>query len=181
MFSRSPGSELRGKLSATTEERQPRKIGCLVYLWGGGALLLILFWFNIVRSVPPKVAPEITYITEPRTPSGLFVDYRQAIEQAMYPPEMATDDNGYRMVMRALGPMEKTSDEYTQQRYEKLGLDFIRDMPTLPFVDQYGYIDQRYKFRPERKRWVLSVQRNRSLSSRIKITFTFSENRRVNA
>ncbi|MCL2624518.1 MAG: hypothetical protein FWD31_12720, partial [Planctomycetaceae bacterium] len=150
-------TEIRGKLSAATDERQPRKIGCLVYLWGGGAVLLILFWFNIVRSVPPRVAPEITYITEPRSvvgpeyrrSDGRFVDYRSAIEQAVSPPEMATDDNGYRLVMRAIGPMEKTSDEYTQQRYEKLGLDFIRDKPTLAFNDPYTYIHLRYEFRPE--------------------------------
>ncbi|MCL2119516.1 MAG: hypothetical protein FWH27_13930, partial [Planctomycetaceae bacterium] len=138
------------KLSAAQEEQQPRKIGCLAYLWGGGAVLLILFWFNVMRSVPPRVAPEITHITEPRTPDGRFVDYMAAIEAMVYPPEMATDENGYRMVMRAIGPMEKSLlPEHTQRRYEKLGLDFILDKPTLAFADQYTFFDSRYKYRPE--------------------------------
>jgi hypothetical protein len=137
------------RLTPESEGQQPRKIGCMTYFCVAVFVLVVLFWYNMLRSVPLKIAPETTYITEPRTPDGRFVDYIAAIEQRAYPPEMRTDDNGFRMVLRAIGPIEKTDPEVTRQRYEKLGLDDIFDKPTLAFIDADNYISLRYKYRPE--------------------------------
>lgn len=137
------------KLTAEAHSENPRKIGCMVYLWGGGAILLIVFWFNVFRSVPPRVSPETTHVTEPRTPDGRFVDYMAAVEEFVYPPEMMTDNNGYRLVMRTIGPLEKSSDDITQKRYAMLGLDYIFDKPTVPYMDPYEYFKRRYDLYPE--------------------------------
>ena len=139
------------KMSTAEPEKQPRKIGCLTYLWGGGLVFLLLFWFNILRSVPLRISPETTHITEPLTPDGKMVDYIAAAEQKAYPPEMKTDDNGFRIVFRAIGPIEKSADiDHTQQRYEKLGLDMINDQPTLKFLDAIEYFSSIDKISPEK-------------------------------
>jgi len=65
-------------------------------------LLLLLMWYNNTHSVPLRVSPETTWITEPLTPDGKHVDYPAAVKQRLYPPEIATDDNGYRLVFRHL-------------------------------------------------------------------------------
>ena len=139
------------KMSAAELEDKPRKIGCLTYLWVGGLVFLVLFWFNILRGVPLRVSPETTHITEPLTPNRQIVDYVAAAEQKVYPPEMKTDDNGYRIIFRMIGPIDKSADlDHTQQRYEKLGLDMINDQPMLKFTDAYDYFSNAYKFDPEK-------------------------------
>jgi hypothetical protein len=114
----------------------------------------------VLRSVPLRISPETTHVTEPLTPDGRFVDYFAAVEQHAYPPEMATDDNGYRMVLRASGPIERSSSpDETQQRYEKLGLDYIHDKPTLTYMDADTFISYRYKYRPEDFETVVAAMR----------------------
>jgi hypothetical protein len=86
--------------------------------------------------VPLVISRETTYITEPLTADGKRVDYFAAAERIMYPPEMATDDNGYRMVVQALGPSAENTPEDRFQIYEKLGLD-PNIAPTLTYEDPY--------------------------------------------
>ena len=133
--------------------------GCWTYCCVIGFALIVLVWFNIFRSGPPlRIAKETTYITEPLTPDGRFVDYFAALEQRVYPPAVlfgrstgiATDDNGYRVVFRALGDfMNETKDfELLKQRYEKLGLDVNRDKLTLTYIEPGEYFKNRYFSHP---------------------------------
>jgi hypothetical protein len=89
--------------------------------------------------VPLVISRETTYITEPLTADGKRVDYFAAAERIMYPPEMATDDNGYRMVVQALGPSAENTPEDRLQIYEKLGLDPDIE-PTLTYEDPFDVL-----------------------------------------
>ncbi len=95
-------------------------------------LLAIFIYWNFLRWPELKISRETTYITEPLTADGTRVDYLAAYEREFYPPEMKTDDNGYRLVVRALGPgvLSYASDlsdfdkaAVYAQICEKLGLD----------------------------------------------------------
>ena len=64
-------------------------------------LLLLLGWLGLsVMMVPPLIiSKETTYVTGPLTADGQ-IDYFKALEERTYPPEMKTDDNGYRIFVR---------------------------------------------------------------------------------
>ena len=125
-------------------EKQP-KAGKTSRLRKWGRRLAVLFglfliWYVLVgRGVPPRISHETTWITEPRTADNKWIDYCKAYEQTYYPPEMKTDDNGYRIIARHLGLPEyeltyydfKTKERKSYdldkaalrtQGYEKLGL-----------------------------------------------------------
>ncbi len=84
-----------------------KRFGCLARFAKYGAVLLVLLavfvYWNFVRTPRLKISKETTYITEPLTSDGTRVDYFAALEQEFYRPEMKTDDNGYRLIVRALG------------------------------------------------------------------------------
>jgi len=109
-----------------------------------GSILLILavtVWYFCLYASPLKISPETTYITAPLMSDGKRIDYFRAWEERAYPPEMKTDDNGYRILVRAIGDITKYSEfgssTFTMrdldpeplrlQVYEKLGLD-----PSIP-------------------------------------------------
>ncbi|MCL2622727.1 MAG: hypothetical protein FWD31_03580, partial [Planctomycetaceae bacterium] len=154
-------SSVLPKITPEENQQQPTwKFGCWTYFCVIAFALIVLVWFNIFRSGPPlRIAKETTYIIEPLTPDGLYVDYFAALEQRVYPPTVlfgrstgiATDDNGYRVVFRALGDFgNETKDfELLKQRYEKLGLDVIRDKPTLTFVEPHFFLVNRIRSNPE--------------------------------
>ena len=70
------------------------------------------------------ISEETTRITGPLT-ADRHVDFFKALEQWAYPPELATDDNGFRIFVRLFGSASITrDDEFLRfQMYEKLGLD----------------------------------------------------------
>ncbi|MCL2120479.1 MAG: DUF1559 domain-containing protein, partial [Planctomycetaceae bacterium] len=143
----------------------PRKIGCLTYCVVGVIVLIVLVWFNIFRHGPPlRIAKETTYITEPLTPDGLDVDYFAALEQRVYPPEMQTDDNGYRVVFRTLGDFSNRTRDFDQmqQRYEKLGLDALRDKPTLTYIEPEEFFKNRYISHPEEFEDVIAAEKEKA-------------------
>ena len=117
-------------------------------LFLGGLVLLCLFgfvvWICLFHEVPLEISPETTYITEPLTADGRQVDYFRAIELMRYPPNMKTDENGFRMIIRAIGVLKDTAGKSyaTAQIYEKLGLDPAVP-PTMTFEDPLEFI-QRY-------------------------------------
>ncbi|MDO5566591.1 MAG: DUF1559 domain-containing protein [Planctomycetia bacterium] len=75
---------------------------CFVTLF---ALCFIAILYVLIDAWPlggVTISPETTLITSPRTPDGKAVDYRQFfIDQS--PMNIATDDNGFRVVARELG------------------------------------------------------------------------------
>ncbi len=129
------------------KSRFGRFTGCAKY---GGVPLVVLavfLYWNLLRTPPLRISKETTYITQPLTSDGTRVDYFAALEQELYPPEMKTDDNGYRLIVRALGVSEDTEWESDKgidrearvaQVYEKLGLD-PAVKPTMTFMEPFEY------------------------------------------
>jgi hypothetical protein len=124
--------------------------GCAKY----GAVPLVLLtafvYWNFLRTPRLRISKETTYITQPLTADGTRVDYFAALEQELYPPEMKTDDNGYRLIVRALGASADSSGEAdegmdtqarTAQVYEKLGLD-PAVKPTMTFMEPYQFVQE---------------------------------------
>ena len=93
----------------------------------------------LIPAPPLVISEETTRITGPLTADGQ-IDFFKAIEEKMYPPELATDDNGFRIFTRQFGHVGYTrewedSEFYRLQKYQKLGLD--PDVPpTLTFPEE---------------------------------------------
>jgi hypothetical protein len=111
-------------------------------VFGVMAAAIAAFYFGYVRNVPLQIAAETTHLTEPLTSDGTRVDYFAASEQMIYPPEMATEENGYRMIVEALGVVEDISPEDARQIYEKLGLD-----PETPVTLTYAMTGNGWRMR----------------------------------
>ena len=142
-------------------QNQPKKRGCRRGCQGCLIAIVILavplVWFNIPS--PLRVSKETTYVLGPMTSDGKRIDYFRAMEERFYPPEMKTDDNGFRMMVRAMGasfPTERrVQDPNTLewitvefdpeplqlQVYEKLGLDPSIE-PTLTLVSATVFIER---------------------------------------
>lgn len=107
-------------------------------------LIYFLLLFLLFRGASLKISPETTYITEPLTADGTRVDYFRAIELETYPPTMKTDGNGYRVIVRALGPgidpATPDADLLARQVYEKLGLD-PTVKPTMSYITPYDFLE----------------------------------------
>jgi len=154
-------------------QNQPKKRGCRRGCQGCLIALVILavpfVWFNI--PTPLRVSKETTYVLGPMTSDGKRIDYFRAMEERFYPPQMKTDENGYRMLVRAIGtafPTERREQdpktlEWTTveldpeplriQVYEKLGLDPTIP-PTLTLTCACTFIAHYVKDRPEeRDKW----------------------------
>lgn len=97
-----------------------------------------VFWMILSHDIPLEISKETTYITEPLTEEGL-VDYFRALELKRYPKNMKTDENGYRILVRELGPSSDGEDPLAQQTYEKLGLD-PTTKPTVTYEEPYAFL-----------------------------------------
>jgi hypothetical protein len=124
------------------------------WLIGGGSTLLILaaLYFVCIYAPPFVVSETTTRITGPLTDDGQ-IDFLKALEQQFYPPELATDDNGFRIFVRQFGNISEQSGSWEtnefnrKQKYKKLGLD--PDIPpTLEFPQDPGEI---YRYALEAK------------------------------
>lgn len=126
-------------------EKQPpsRKNGCRRGCLAALAICLVLsfpLWWIGCHTTPLRVTHETTRAMGPMTSDGKRLDYFLAYEQKFYPPEMQTDENGYRIWVRAVGDLSqrdgwdpKTGDPvpldenlrelFRRQVYEKLRLD----------------------------------------------------------
>lgn len=130
----------------TSDQTQPLPKASLVTkrrFWSWLALFTIgvalaaavAFYLNYVRDIPLQISAETTYITEPLTGDGR-VDYFTAAESLHYPPELATDENGFRLLVQSLDVSSDASPEQRRQIYEKLGLDPSLS-PTLTYEDPH--------------------------------------------
>jgi len=80
--------------------------------------LLLLFVVAAISSAPPLLAEvpalviseETTRITGPLTADGQ-INFFKALEQWASPPELATDDNGFRVFVRLFGSDSVTRDD----------------------------------------------------------------------
>ena len=139
------------KLTPEENVEKPRKIGCITIMWIVALILIFLVWYNGLRSVPLRITPETTYITEPLTPDGKHVDYVTAVKQKLYPPGVATDDNGYRLVFQRVqypGRLRDMSPQVVQKFYEELGLN-PNIPPDLPYTDIWSFCRRLEAAEPE--------------------------------
>ncbi len=118
-----------------------RQLGCIAA--GLGLLVVLLMvtvYLCVFRSVPLRISKETTYITEPLTPDGKRVDYFAAWEQQTYPQDIATDENGYRLMVQHLGkPPEATSAHFAQV-CEKLGLSADTLDPDMTLQEPHDFL-----------------------------------------
>ena len=129
-------------LSETTDDKKlrPKQIGCLCLALGLAALLVsAAVYFFVLRSVPLKISKETTYVTQPLKPGGKHVDYLAAWEQEFSPKDIATDENGYRLIVKHLG---MTSDALPFQSpliCQKLGLPDT-SQPDMKLEEPYPFL-----------------------------------------
>ena len=93
---------------------------------------LFLLWLFTPKVIPLVISEETTRITGPLTDDGRIL-YHKALEQRIYPPELVTDDNGFRLFIRQFGDagvalnggdyMKENSEFFRLQVYAKLALD----------------------------------------------------------
>ena len=92
---------------------------------------LLVGWVFLIHRVIPApplvISEETTRITGPLTADGQ-IDFLKALEELTYPPELATDENGFRIFVRLFGDVARYDEPedrefYRLQKYEKLGLD----------------------------------------------------------
>ncbi|MFO7905457.1 MAG: DUF1559 domain-containing protein, partial [Pirellulaceae bacterium] len=122
-----------------------RRMGCF---WrAAGLILVILIAGTIYRqftSIPLRISEETTHITEPLTSDGKHVDYFAAIEQEAYPEGMATEKNGYRLIVEHLGMPEDCSLEDYREIRRKLGLapSTTDNQPDMSFQEPHDFLTE---------------------------------------
>ena len=108
----------------TIEHRNLRRkqLCCIFALLGLIAMsLIVAVYIFVFRTVPLQISKETTYITEPLKSDGKQVDYFAAWEQQTYPKNIATEENGYRLIVKHLGPPDAEPWQAAQVS-RKLGL-----------------------------------------------------------
>lgn len=121
-----------------------RRFGCLTRFAKPLAVVLVLLmgfvYWNFLRTPELRISEETTYLTGPLTSDGNRVDYFTALEKDLYSPDTKADDNGYRLIVRALGDadVDEQSEAHAFQIYAKLGLDPAEE-PTMSYVETYEF------------------------------------------
>ena len=113
-------------------------------LTAAGLLILAAFFAFCVYVPPLVISEKTTRITGPLTKDGR-IDFLKHLEATTYPPEMKTDDNGFRVFLRTFGDIsESRGNEFMRrQRCEKLGLD-PDEKPTLQMPKEPERIVEEY-------------------------------------
>lgn len=103
-------------------------------------LLLALALASQFRSIALQISEETTVITEPLKSDGKQVDYFAALEQETYPETIATDENGYRLILDRLGPSPETEPWQFEQLCEKLGLSSSEVRRDMTYQEPYNFM-----------------------------------------
>jgi hypothetical protein len=118
------------------QRKRWRFIFCLVIIFS--LLFFFLSIYLICFYAPPLViSPQTTRITGPLTPEGQIDFYRYIDEKYYGNPQIATDDNGFRIFIRTFGVVYDSVNSppfIIVQKYDKLGLD-INTPPTMTMPD----------------------------------------------
>ena len=122
-----------------------RRIARRLCIAGLAVLLLLLTAIGtLFYSRPLRIAKDTTYITGPLKPDGSEVDYFAAIAQAVRSESMASDENGYRLIVQHLGKSSDMAPTQFAHICRQLGLasDEIRPDMTLeePFAFMSAYV-----------------------------------------
>lgn len=121
------------------------------WFWCVLILLIVLVFWTIgsqFRTVPLRISKETTYFTEPLKPDGKSVDFLMAYEAKYYSDKIATEDNGYRLIVERLGPSSEFSPTQFLAICEKVGLD-AEQVPNDQMFDESDQWFGRYYKSPE--------------------------------
>lgn len=86
------------------KESKPKKPCWRRKRYWGLAFFLIAIWFTMIPSCPKKITQESHFITELRTADGKQVDYFRFFEEHQLEMLKNPEENGFRLVLQALGP-----------------------------------------------------------------------------
>lgn len=108
------------------------------------------YWLN-----PVRISKATTYITEPLTPDGSRVDFFAALERRVT-PKSPLEENGFRMIVRALGPKvlgynDEPLDQWKQKRWDELCEKMRLDPNNLDSICEFYSIDEWVKKDEESK------------------------------
>ncbi|MDO4858895.1 MAG: hypothetical protein Q4A17_13240 [Thermoguttaceae bacterium] len=93
------------------------------------AVLVLAGWFLLFRSVPLKVSPETTILTEPLTEDGRWVDYRSYFI-AQFPKDGNTEKNSARGMVALFGSGDMN---FKPEHWKMLGLEPFDENRKAPF------------------------------------------------
>ncbi len=134
----------RSTVDAASEDRLPPEHGGRRTLWICGGIVFVLVaataYVNLAHSQALVISKETTYITEPLKSDGKQVDYFAAIQQATYPPNIATDENGYRLLVQHLGMSPEGTPEHFANVCEQLGLDATSIRPDRKYQEPWDFL-----------------------------------------
>lgn len=108
---------------ANGREHGLRRLWIILALLGLSLATIVSVGRKTMVSVPLVIAKETTYITAPLKDDGKLVDYFAAWERETYPPDIATDNNGFRLIVRRLGAARDSTPAHFAEICQKLGLD----------------------------------------------------------
>jgi hypothetical protein len=113
----------------------------LVFACLGGFVLAIIPTLvglkDLVLAPPLRLAKETTYIVEPLKSDGRQVDYFAAIQEITCPPNIATDENGFRLIVRHLGKSPDSEPEHFAGICRELGLDLGAIQPDMSYQEPF--------------------------------------------
>ncbi len=128
---------------AETTTRSRRRLGCVLIISALIGLLLMaiaFFAFFAIGGASLEISKETTYITSPLKSDGKQVDYFAAWEQETYPDAIATDQNGYRLIVQHLGPSPDATPGHFAEVCRKLGLDAATVEPDMKFEQPFDFL-----------------------------------------
>lgn len=120
----------------------PRKSRRALWICGGIVFLLVVavVYVNLLPSRPLCISKETTYIIEPLKSNGKEMDYFAAIQQATRSENLATDENGYRLVVQHLGRHPDTDPLHFASICEQLGLDVHTIRPNMTYQEPWDFL-----------------------------------------
>jgi hypothetical protein len=109
-----------------------------------GVFSLLLMWFvtTLLHSTRLRISPETTHIVEPLTVDGKQVDYFAAIEQEAYSAKIATEENGYRLLVDHMNMWSDAEPWQVEQLCQKLGLDCKARKLDVTFQEPYEFLTE---------------------------------------
>lgn len=107
-----------------------------------GFLLFLVAILSQFASRPLQISAETTYITQPLKSDGQQVDYFAAIEQEVYPPTLATEENGFRLLIAHLGLPLVSDRWHFEQMCRKLGLDPAQVRPDMTYEEPSDFLKE---------------------------------------
>ena len=126
--------------------RPPRRSGCVWIILALCGLVLsavvcvAFLVFFALDGKNLKISQETTFITSPLKNNGEQVDYFVAWEQETYPDAIATDENGYRLIVQHLGAPPDSSPDHFSEVCRRLGLDAGAIEPDTRFEEPFSFL-----------------------------------------